>query len=218
MTKILHIEARKKFDNDEINLKPLDNLNGKTISIAATVQYLDLIPKIKDYLKSKGKEVILQKGQKHKAQVLGCNSKAFDKTADTLLLLADGKFHAINNAIQLQKPIIIYNTKNLEEITEEDIESENKKTKTKQSKFLLAEKVGIIVSTKQGQKHAQINIIKKKIENQNKKAYIFEANNINTNELENFPQIKIWINTACSGLARDHKDIINLSDILEFLG
>ena len=142
--------------------------------------------------------------------------RSLDKTADTILIITDGKFHAINNAIQIQKPIHIFSGQTLDKITQKEIDTHNKKTLAKQKKFLLANTVGIILSTKHGQHHKQIDKIKTKIEALNKKTYIFEANNINTQELENFPQIQIWINTACFGLARDDPRIINLQDIIQF--
>lgn len=213
--KPLHIETKRKFK--EINLKPLDTLKGKTISIAATIQYINLIPKIKQYLESKGKKVIIKQGAKYKAHILGCNSNALDKSADTILIITDGKFHAINNAIQIQKPIHIFNTKTLEQITQQDIDKQNKLILAKQKKFLTSKKVGILLSTKHGQKFKAVKQLKSKIEKLNKKAYIFESNNINPNEFENFPQIQIWVNTACFGLAQDNPRIINLSNILEFL-
>ena len=213
--KTIYIEAKKKFK--EIDLSILDNLKGKTISLAATIQYIDLITKVKQYLESKGKQVIIRQGASQEAHILGCNSNALDKSADTILIITDGKFHAINNAIQIQKPIYIYNTKTLEKITQQEIDTHNNKTLAKQKKFLASNKVGLLLSTKHGQKFKAINKIKKQIEKQNKKVYIFESNNINTNEFENFPQIQIWINTACFGLARDHKDIINLSDVSKFI-
>jgi diphthamide biosynthesis enzyme Dph1/Dph2-like protein len=215
--KTLFIETRRKFKDSEINLSILDKLPGKTISIAATIQYIDLIPKIKSHLESIGKEVTIKQGAHHKAHVLGCKSSALDKSSDTLLIITDGKFHAINNAIQLQKEIFVFNTQALDKITQGDIDLHNKKTLTKQKKFLLADTVGIILSTKHGQHHKQVEKIKAKIEKMDKKVYIFEANNINTQEFENFPQIGIWINTACYGLARDDMRIINLQDIQEFL-
>jgi len=213
--KPLYIEAKKKFK--EIDLSILDTLKTKTISLAATIQYIDLIPKIKQYLESKGKKVIIKQGAAHKAHILGCNSTALDKTADEILIITDGKFHAINNAIQIQKPIHVFNAKTLEKITQEEIDTHNKKTLAKQKKFLASKKVGILVSTKHGQHQKSINKIKKEIEKQNKKVYVFESNNINSNEFENFPQIQIWINTACFGLARDDPNIINLADILGFI-
>jgi len=212
----LFVEARKKFPNNP-DLSPLDNLPGNLISLAATVQYLGLIPKIKSYLESKNKKIIIKKGAHYNAHILGCNSTAFDLSADTLLLITDGKFHAVNNAIQLQKPIYVYNTDTLEEVTLEEIEAHSKKTKAKQAKFLSSNVIGILVSTKYGQHHNQFSNLKRKIEALNKKCYIFESNNINTQEFENYPNIPIYINTACYGLARDHPKILNFQDILQFL-
>jgi len=215
--KPLYIEAKRKFKDEDINLRPLDNLKGKTISLAATIQYIDLIPKVKQYLESKGKQVIIKQGAKYKAHILGCNSLALDKSADEILIITDGKFHAINNAIQIQKPIHIFNTKTLGKITQKEIDAHNKKTLAKQKKFLSSNNVGLLLSTKHGQKFKTINKIKEQIEKQNKKAYVFESDNINPSEFENFPQIQIWINTACPGLAKDDNKIINLSDITKFL-
>ncbi len=215
--KTLFIETKKKFDESKINYSLLDNLPGKTISIAATIQYIDLIPKIKSYLESKNKKVIIKQGAHHKAHILGCNSTALDKKADTVLIITDGKFHAINNAIQLQREVHIFNTQTLDKITQQEINTHNKKTEAKQKKFLMADNIGIILSTKHGQHHKQIEKIKNKIEKLGKSAYIFEANNINTQEFENFPQIQLWVNTACFGLARDDPKIINFQDIQQFL-
>jgi diphthamide biosynthesis enzyme Dph1/Dph2-like protein len=215
--KTLFIETKRKFKDSEINLSLLDKLPGKTISIAATIQYIDLIPKIKSYLESKNKRVIIKQGAYHKAHILGCNSSALDKTADTILIITDGKFHAINNAVQIQRPIHIFTTKTLEKITRQELEMYNKKTLAKQKKFLLSKSVALILSTKHGQRHKQISKIKTKIEKLDKKVYIFEANNINVQEFENFPQIQIWINTACYGLARNNPKIINLQDIMQYL-
>jgi len=215
--KTLFIEARQKFNEADIKLELLDSLRGKTISIAATVQYLDLIPKIKSYLESIGKKVILKKGAYYDGHILGCNSSAFDPKADTLLMITDGKFHAMNNAIQLQKEIFVFTTHTLEKIEQKEIDAHNKKVIGKKTKFLAAENIGLLVSSKHGQHAKNAPAIKKKIEKLKKKVYLFESDNINVNEFENFPQIKMWVNTACFGLARDNMKIINLQDILEFI-
>ena len=215
--KTLLIETKRKFKDSEINFSLLDTLPGETISLAATIQYIDLIPKIKSYLESQGKKVVIKQGAHHKAHVLGCNSTAFDKTAETILMITDGKFHAINNAIQIQKPIYVFSGKTLDKVTQKEIDTHNKKTLAKQKKFLLSETVALILSTKHGQHHKQISKIKDKIKALDKKVYIFESNNISTQEFENFPQIQLWINTACFGLARDDPRIVNLQDIIQFL-
>lgn len=220
-SKVLFIETKKKFNIKELDFTLLDNLQGKTISLAATIQYIELVPKVKRYLESKNKKVIIKKGAFHDAHVLGCNSNALDKKADTILLITDGKFHALNNAVQIQREIYVFSPDShlLDKVSKQDIEEINKRTKAKKAKFLSADIVGILVTTKVGQKFSSknLNIIKNKIEIKGKKAYLFETNNINTQEFENFPQIQIWINTACYGLAMDDSRIVNLQDIAEFL-
>jgi diphthamide biosynthesis enzyme Dph1/Dph2-like protein len=212
--KTIFIETKRKFKDSEIKYNLLDSLEGETIALAATIQYINLIPKVKSYLESKGRKVIIKQGAFHKAHVLGCNSTALDKSADTILIITDGTFHAINNAIQLQREIYIFTTSTLDKITQKEIDAHNKKTLTKQKKFLLANNIGLIVSTKHGQHQKAIHKIKERIENKNKKVYVFESNNIDTSEFENFPQIQMWVNTACFGLARDDMRIINLQDVL----
>jgi len=217
MAKLLFIEARKKFDEDEIDFSKLDTLKAKTISIAATVQYLNLVPIIKKYLESRNFKVIIKKGAFYDAHVVGCNPSAFDKNADILLLLADGKFHAINNALIINKEIYVFNTREIEKVTFQEIEKIKIKKQALIKKFLLKDNIGLIVSTKIGQNFKQIEKIKIKIERLDKKVFIFEADSINLSELENFPEIESWINTGCYGLAMDNNILLNLSDVLEFL-
>lgn len=84
-------------------------------------------------------------------------------------------------------------------------------------KYLNSNNIGILVSNKKGQKSRGAFKIREKIESSGKKAYVFFGDSIPINEFENFPEIDIWVNTACFGLAMDNNKIINLSDILEFL-
>ncbi len=211
--KILHIETRKILG--PIKFSVLAKLPGKTISLASTIQYLDFVPKIKSYLESKGKKVMIKKGAKYPAHILGCQSHAFNPKADTLLLLADGKFHAINNAVQLQKPIYIFNLQKLEKITKQEINKINLKTQAKQKKFLLYNNIGVITSTKPGQSCNPKNLIKQ-LKKLGKHPYIFQTETLNPVELENFP-IQLWLNTACPGIGLEQDNIINIQDIQEFL-
>ena len=80
--KTLFIETKRKFTDSDIKLELLDKLPGKTVSLAATIQYIGLIPKVKEYLESKGKKVAVQKGAYYEGHVLGCNSSALDNSAE----------------------------------------------------------------------------------------------------------------------------------------
>jgi diphthamide biosynthesis enzyme Dph1/Dph2-like protein len=212
--KILNLEARKKFT--DLNLHILDSLPGKTISLAATVQYIPILYSVKTHLESNGKKVILKKGPAYEGHVIGCNPAAFSKEADTLLLITDGKFHALNNAIQMEKEIYVFNTHTLEKLSYEEIKKVNMKRQAAIKKFLMADNVGILVSTKPGQNFKSAEKIKEKLEKKGKKAYIFESDNINPSEFENF-SLPIYINTACFGLGLDDSRIVNLQDILGFI-
>lgn len=217
MTNVEFIEFRKKYDPKQINFEVLDNLPKDKISLGASVQYLDFLIPIKDYFKKNNREVIVKKGSYYDGQVLGCNSNAFDYDSDILLLLCDGKFHALNNSIQLKKEIYVFNGLKLDKIEKNELEIYFKKIKGKQMKYLNSKNIGILVSNKKGQRSYGAFKIRERIEKSGKKVYVFFGDSLSINEFDNFPDIDIWVNTACFGLAMDNNKIVNLSDILEFL-
>lgn len=212
--KTLYLEARKKFK--DLNLDVLSNLPGKSISLAATVQYLPVLYDVKEYLQKQGKKVILKKGPVYEGHVLGCNSSALSKEADTLLLITDGTFHAINNAVQLNREIYVFNGQSLDKVTQEQINRVNAKQKAALTKYFSSDTVGILVSSKYGQNFKAVKEIKQKIEKKGKKVYVFESDAISLNEFENF-KIPVFINTACYGLGMDDSRILNLQNLLPFL-
>jgi diphthamide biosynthesis enzyme Dph1/Dph2-like protein len=217
MKDILYIDVKKKIDINNINLKALDSLPEGSISIGATVQYLDLIPIVKEYLEKKQRKVVLKQGAFYKSHVLGCNSSAFDKNCDVLLLITDGIFHAINNAISLNKEIYIFDCEKIQRIEKKEIDSYFKKLESKKKRFLSSKLIGLLVSNKSGQSTQNLLSLKTRIISTEKKVYVFYGDTIDINDFENYPEISIYVNCACIGLARDDPRIINLSDILEFL-
>lgn len=216
MPEIIYSEFRKKFDLEKVNFNALDLLPKGKISLTSTIQYLDLLSLVRNYLEKKGNMVSVKKGAYYEGHVLGCNAFAYDKNCDIFLVLCDGKFHAMNNAILLDKEIYIFNSENLEKIDKKEIIDYKKKLEAKKKKFLTNTKIGLLVSIKPGQKISNLSAVKNKLEELNKRVYVFESDNVDINELENFPDINIFVNSACFGLARDDKKIINLQDVLEY--
>jgi len=91
-------------------------------------------------------------------------------------------------------------------------------------KYLHAKTVGILVSTKPGQSGNKINIpdVKMKsvlelINRKDKECYIFAFDTLDPSDLENFPFIECWVNTACPRITDEKKGIINLADMGEVL-
>ena len=86
----------------------------------------------------------------------------------------------------------------------------------KYTKFLHADNIGILVSTKPGQNSYKKAVeIKEKLESKGKKCFIFVFDTLNSNEMENFPFIDFWINTACPRIAddEDKKNVIDMNEL-----
>jgi len=199
---ILHIPAIQKNLNITLSKQEIAKL-PKTLFLAYSIQYKTLAKSIKQQLQSN--KIKIQKFQ----QVLGCTKI---NTKLPILLISTGKFHAQN--LFLQTPIL-YTLENnkIIKISNKEILRLKAKKKTALIKFLKADKIGILVSTKPGQENLNKAIkLKQKLEKKHKQSYIFISNNIDTAQFENF-NIDSWVNTACPGLAFDNADIINIDEI-----
>jgi diphthamide biosynthesis enzyme Dph1/Dph2-like protein len=142
-------------------------------------------------------------------QVLGCSSPKFSKETKAVLLISSGKFHAVSLAVETGLPIYIWEFNTLQKVQKEEIEAFNKRKLTSYTRFLHADKVGILVSTKPGQEHLKEALsFKNKTK---KKSYLFICNNLDLKESDNFG-INNWVNTACPRLDLD-SSIVNLKDL-----
>lgn len=207
--KILFIEAKC---NKPINVdnKIAEKLPNK-IGLVSSIQFLDRLPLIKQSLNKKIKKIIIG------GQILGCNVKNAEKIADKVdafLYIGDGRFHPLGVAIKTKKTVFTFNPLNNEfkKIEKQDIENYEKRKKAALIKFLHAENVGILVSTKPGQYYIikKLESLEKKYKN--KKFYTFIVDTIDYKQLENFPFIQTWINTACPRIEEDIR-IINIEEI-----
>ena len=199
--KTLFIEAKSK-----INILPIIKkikFKGK-IGLISTVQFLHQLSKAKKILKN---SII-------GGQILGCDISSAEKIknkVNAFLYIGSGKFHPLIVAVKTNKPVLTANplTKEISKISKQEIEKFKKRKKGAYLKFLSANKIGILVSTKPGQYNLKEAL---KLKNKLKKeSLIFICNNINLNELENFPDIECWVNTACPRI--EGKNIINLEDL-----
>ena len=219
--KTLYLEARKKDlgdpgrDHMDYDFSRLP----KKVGLLYTIQFKPFIPEIQKALEEQGKTVIFGQGSRagHEGQVLGCDAGAaiyiMDKV-DCFLFISSGKWHAKRIVLSLpkSKPFFMLSGNGLESITSDDLK---KSRIILQKKFYLAERFGILVSTKPGQENMKSALsLKEKLEKAGKKAFIFISDMINPSEFENF-KIDLWINTACPGLAFDFPNTINLEEIKE---
>jgi len=217
--KTLLIESKYKGKVELSKIKV--NELPKNIGLITTVQFVDYLDKIKNYLINKNKKILIAKGnQKYNAQILGCDLSATEKVknkVDAFLYIGDGKFHPLGLAIKTNKDVFCFNPINnyFSKIKKEEINNYKKTIKIKKIKFLSAESVGILVSTKSGQNNLKKALkIKGELEKKGKKCYIFCFDTLNVNELENFPFIDFWVNTACPRIEEDSNKIINFEEVI----
>lgn len=199
--KVLFMPAKSNYNIKEV-LKKV-NIKGN-IGLVASAQYIHKLKEVQELLPN----------SKIAGQVLGCNALAATKIAneiDAFLFIGSGPFHPFELAIKTKKPIYVANPKTNEvsQIKQEDIEAYKNRTKAKLIKFYAADKLGILVSKKPGQNNIRSALrLKEKLD---KECYIFAFDTLKVEEFENFPDIDLWINTACPRI--ENKKIINMRDL-----
>ncbi len=137
-----------------------------------------------------------------------------DEDFEVFLYIGDGRFHPKallfeEEDSEQNREVISFNpiSKQFNIYGKKDIEKVINKRKANMKKFLISDKIGIIVTIKPGQEHTHyIEKLEKKFPK--KDFYLFITDNISFSDMENFPFIKCWINTACPR--------IGMEDSLEF--
>ena len=143
------------------------------------------------------------------------NNPIFEKS-DLILYVGDGMFHP--KALLLAqknnknfKPLVLYDPiqNKVTEVTKKSIEDQLKKAERNLKLYLNSNTIGILVTIKPGQQYLQAaKKLKDKLQQENKKAYIFIDDTIDLFNLENYHFIKAWVNTACPRIGTD--DIVNI--------
>ena len=205
--KVLYIEARQKRFDFEIPEKELEKLPRKII-LAYSIQYKELANHMKKLLEKK--KIKISKF----IQVLGC-SRISNKENLPVLLVSTGKFHSEN--LYFQAPIIhVLEENKITKVSDESIKKIKAHKRAALINFLSAEKIGILISIKQGQENMKKAIeLKKKIEKKyknKKQAFLFVSDNIDVSQFENF-DIDSWVNTACKGISVDKTSVINRDEL-----
>jgi len=213
----IHAKYTGKVDLSKIGLDKLP----KKLGIVTTTQFLDKTKEIIDYLEKNNKEVFIDKiKQRNSGQLLGCDVGAATKIqsdVDAFLYIGSGEFHPLGVAMNTKKEVFCFNPVSnvFSKLNEDEIEKYKKSKKANYARFLHANNIGIMVSTKPGQySYKKAVEIKKKLEEKGKNCFIFVFDTLDANEMANFPFVDFWINTACPRIA-DDKDKGNVIDMSE---
>ncbi len=218
--KIMMVEGRY---TGEIDLSNLDTkLLPTKIGLATTVQFLNHVDEIKKFLQDSGKEIYIDKmRQKYEGQLLGCDQGGAEKIkdkVDAFLYVGTGVFHPLGIAINIDKDVFCYDPihATMSKVDSDQVKKYNAKRKGAYMKFLQATEIGILVSLKPGQNNFKKAVeLKKQLKDKN--CYIFAFDTLDFWQIENFPFIQCWVNTACNRILDDYdkfqKPLVDLSDI-----
>ncbi|MBI2669226.1 diphthamide synthesis protein [Candidatus Woesearchaeota archaeon] len=220
----------------EETLRYLKKKKYSVVGLYASVQFVNALDEIKKQLEGAGITIITSKADRThlRGQLLGCDnyhqslnlSEKELAELDCYLYIGDGKFHPL---------ALVYRQKERNEVKEivcndpiqkkmtvlgiADVKVILRKYRGALMKFLSAQTVGVMVTIKPGQEQFRPALLLEK-KYPNKKFYYFIDNVVSFDQLENFPFIEIWVNTACPRVGLDDqekfvKGVINLNDALD---
>ena len=203
----------------------------KNLAVFSAVQFRNFLPKIRDILADNNytTETSQPFRTSIEGQILGCDSYADALNLDLegidgFVYIGDGYFHP--NAMLLAqqdeeeiKPVLIVNVVQqiFEVIDRKHIEKYLKKRKGNLMKFHTSNVIGVFVTTKWGQEYMD-SALKLKKQYPEKEFYYFVGDNFLEIEMENFPFVETWVNTACPRIGQDDitrhtKPVVNIKDI-----
>lgn len=221
--KVLFFNVESPLNTNKI-IKIILKLKEKFLGLYATSQSTKYLNKIKQELQKHSKKIFItsNKSLEDPGQVLGCNYKnleLLDEKVQAHLVISEGEFHIGGlSRKQINKPIYHLNplTFNLEK-KKFQLNPEIRKQLAKQ-KLKDAKVVGFIVSVKPGQNRFwKVNEFAKKLEKKGKQTALFLCDTLNKQDLLNFYEIDLWVNTACPRIHDDLGDFnaVNLDDVYE---
>lgn len=214
---VMLIEGRYK----DIQLPEIDfSLLPKKIGLFTSVQFLDILPKLQKLIEESGREVVLfNANTPHEGQILGCSIRKF-QGVDAFLYLGDGRFHPTALSIENELEVYILDilSGKLSTIPDKEKEIYKRRKKVGFVKFLSSKEIGVLTTTKKGQENIKIiDVLKKKYPDKVFHSFLFDT--LDFTQLENFPFIESFVNTACPRIAFDdsekfNKKVINFLDVL----
>jgi len=206
---VMYIESRSDVELDASIMECLGDL-PKKVGLIATVQYLDLIPVVKNILESSGREVLVGEGDRRIAypgQILGCNCSAAEKVADDVdvfLFIGEGDFHPLAAAFGVKKDILVLNPVTREVRSISDVRDRILRKRfaaiqsAKDAKSFL-----VIICSKIGQdRSAEADRAVQRIRSHGLKAYKAVLEEITPASLMSY-RVDAYVNTACPRVAMD---------------
>ena len=185
------------------------------IGVVYSIQYKKAFENIVEFLKKIDKKVFIGGS----GQTIGCNFSSaisIEKDVDVFLVISSGKFHAIGIALNVKKPVFVFDVET-NDVQKIDVNKYLKIKVWNKKIFEDSKNVGLLVSWKKGQ-IKDFELVKKKIESLGKRVYVFAFDELNESLLEGL-KIDCLINLSCPRISVDDLEryripIIDYIDVL----
>lgn len=178
----------------------------KNIGLVTSVQFVPAFKKVKEFLKSKGKNVFTCKSQQYEGQMLGCRitaGKMIEDKVDCFLCVTAGKFYGLGLALGTDKPVFDLDLE-MQKIHDMN-QLKNKIEKIEAwniSALKHARKIGLLVSWKRGQMLGSPFLLKKRFEDEGKEVILLAFDELSPEKLEGL-KLDAIISFACPRIATD---------------
>jgi len=202
----------------------------KNLGLTTIVQHVDMLSEARELLVEAGKSVAIgDTGKlKYAGQVTGCdygNARAVAEDVEAFLLIAGGKFHAIGLSLATAKPVIVADPYEKRAYAiDNEVRRIMKQRWASIHEAEKAEKFGVIVGLKSGQKRLERALqIKEKLEKKGKTVMLLALRELTPEALMQFPTMEAFVNTACPRVALDDaskflKPVLTIEEALVVLG
>ena len=216
-----------------LNLLPesLDRLREYVrIGIITTIQHIHQLEAVKKFYEDNGKKVIVGKPYgfaKMQGQILGCDigsAATIDSKVDAFVYFGGGIFHPLGAVLATTKPFFVIEPfQGVIERFDSYRELYGKKRRAKILGSVDAKRIGILLTTKNGQHNmALATILKKRIEKAGMSAGILVANTFDFDSLNNMMEFDAFVNTACPRISiddidRTRKPLLSANELMEVI-
>jgi 2-(3-amino-3-carboxypropyl)histidine synthase len=210
---VIYIHAEVDFDS-EVLLEEATPLLSRwqRIGLVTTIQHVHMLNKMRDELRERGFTIHVGEGADkahNPGQVLGCNyynAQVIAEKIEAYLYVGGGEFHPKGLILSTGKPVVIANpfTATVRLMTEDDLMQLAKKRVAQIAIAKDAEKIGILVSSKTGQRATRVaEILQSRFVSKGCEALIIYLDEIRSENLNNFVEAQTFISTACPRIAVD---------------
>ncbi len=190
------------------------------IALFTTIQFIKNINSWKSFLEERKIKVELVRPRHAYAEghILGCSNVSLPASIKGVLFVGDGSFHPLALAMHNPQKIIVYNpfTKEIREFEREEAVKIMKYQKGAYARFLSSKNVGVLVTTKYGQQRINEALALQR-DFKDKNFYYLLFDTLDFSQLENFPFVDCFINTACPRIIDDKdkflKPVLNIDFI-----